>query len=228
MTHTIGTHEEWLAARKELLVREKELTRLSDELAEQRRALPWVPVEKAYTFDTVDGPRGLADLFDGRSQLLVYRFMFGPDWEAGCPGCSMLADEVDGGVIHLAHNDATLVFASRAPLEKIEAYKARMGWNIRWVSSFGSDFNFDYRVSFTPQQVADGADYNFRHTTNLGDELPGLSVFALEDGIVYRTYSMYARGMEVVDNIYALLDRTPSGRNEVDGQRDWMRRHDEY
>ncbi len=228
MTHTIGTHEEWLAARKELLVREKELTRLSDELAEQRRALPWVPVEKAYTFDTVDGPRGLADLFDGRSQLLVYHFMFGPDWEAGCPGCSMLADEVDGGVIHLAHNDATLVFASRAPLEKIEAYKARMGWNIRWVSSFGSDFNFDYRVSFTPQQVADGADYNFRHTTNLGDELPGLSVFALEDGIVYRTYSMYARGMEVVDNIYALLDRTPSGRNEVDGQRDWMRRHDEY
>jgi predicted dithiol-disulfide oxidoreductase (DUF899 family) len=228
MTHTIGTHEEWLAARKALLVREKELTKLSDELARQRRALPWVPVEKAYVFDTVDGPRALGELFDGRSQLLVYHFMFGPDWDAGCPGCSMLADEVDGGVIHLAHNDATLVFASRAPLEKIQAYKARMGWNIRWVSSFGSDFNFDYGVSFTDEQRASGAEYNFRFEESLNDELPGLSVFALADGVVHHTYSMYARGMEVVDNIYALLDRTPTGRNEQDGQRDWMRRHDEY
>jgi predicted dithiol-disulfide oxidoreductase (DUF899 family) len=228
MTHTIGTHEEWLAARKALLVREKELTKLSDELARQRRALPWVPVEKAYVFDTVDGPRALGELFDGRSQLLVYHFMFGPDWDAGCPGCSMLADEVDGGVIHLAHNDATLVFASRAPLEKIQAYKARMGWNIRWVSSFGSDFNFDYGVSFTDEQRASGAEYNFRFEESLNDELPGLSVFALADGVVHHTYSMYARGMEVVDNIYALLDRTPTGRNEQDGQRDWLRRHDEY
>jgi predicted dithiol-disulfide oxidoreductase (DUF899 family) len=228
MTHTIGTHEEWLAARKALLVREKELTRLSDALAEQRRALPWVPVEKAYVFDTDDGPRTLAELFDGRPQLLVYHFMFGPDWDAGCPGCSMLADEVDGGVVHLAHNDATLVFASRAPLEKIQAYKARMGWGIRWVSSFGSDFNFDYGVSFTEQQRAEGAEYNYRFETSLSDELPGLSVFALQDGVVHHTYSMYARGMEVVDNIYALLDRTPAGRNEQDGQREWMRRHDEY
>jgi predicted dithiol-disulfide oxidoreductase (DUF899 family) len=228
MTHTIGTHEEWLAARKELLAREKELTRLSDELAARRRELPWVPVEKEYVFDTDDGPRALGELFDGRSQLLVYHFMFGPDWDAGCPGCSMLADEVDGGVIHLAHNDATLVFASRAPLEKIQTYKARMGWGIRWVSSFGTDFNFDYGVSFTDEQRASGAEYNFRFEQRLNDELPGLSVFALADGVVHHTYSMYARGMEVVDNIYALLDRTPTGRNEQDGQRDWMRRHDEY
>jgi predicted dithiol-disulfide oxidoreductase (DUF899 family) len=228
MTHTIGTHEEWLAARKALLVREKELTRLSDELAAQRRELPWVPVEKAYVFDTDEGPRALGELFDGRSQLLIYHFMFGPDWDAGCPGCSMLADEVDGGVLHLAHNDATLVFASRAPLEKIQAYKARMGWNIRWVSSFGSDFNFDFGVSFTDEQRASGAEYNFRFEKSLNDELPGLSVFVLADGVVHHTYSMYARGMEVVDNIYALLDRTPTGRNEQDGQRDWLRRHDEY
>ena len=228
MTHTIGTHEEWLAARKALLVREKELTRLSDELAQQRRALPWVPVEEEYSFDTDDGRRTLAELFDGRSQLLVYHFMFGPAWDAGCPGCSMLADEVDGGVIHLAHNDATLVFVSRAPLEKIQAYKARMGWGIRWVSSYGSDFNYDYGVSFTEKQRADGATYNFRLEKHLSDELPGLSVFALEVGVVHHTYSMYARGMEVADNIYALLDRTPTGRNEQDGRREWMRRHDEY
>jgi predicted dithiol-disulfide oxidoreductase (DUF899 family) len=228
MTHTIGTHEEWLAARKELLLREKELTRFNDELAAQRRALPWVPVEKTYEFDTDDGPRTLAELFGGNSQLLVYHFMFGPDWDAGCPGCSMLADEVDGGAVHLAHNDATLVFASRAPLEKIQAYKARMGWDIRWVSSFGSEFNFDYGVSFTEEQRASGAEYNFRFETDLNDELPGLSVFALQDGVVHHTYSMYARGMEVVDNIYALLDRTPAGRNEQGGQREWMRRHDEY
>jgi predicted dithiol-disulfide oxidoreductase (DUF899 family) len=228
MTHTIGTHDEWLAARKALLLREKELTRLSDELAQQRRELPWVPVEKEYVFDTDEGPRALGDLFDGRSQLLVYHFMFGPDWDAGCPGCSMLADEVDGGVIHLAHNDATLVFASRAPLEQIQAYKARMGWGVGWVSSFGSDFNFDYGVSFTDEQRESGAEYNFRFEPRLNDELPGLSVFALADGVVHHTYSMYARGMEVVDNIYALLDRTPIGRNEQDGQREWMRRHDEY
>lgn len=228
MTHTIGTHEEWLAARKELLLREKELTRFNDELAAQRRALPWVPVEKTYAFDTDDGPRTLAELFGGSSQLLVYHFMFGPDWDAGCPGCSMLADEVDGGAVHLAHNDATLVFASRAPLEKIQAYKARMGWDIRWVSSFGSEFNFDYGVSFTDEQRASGAEYNFRFEKDLNDELPGLSVFALQDGVVHHTYSMYARGMEVVDNIYALLDRTPAGRNEEGGRREWMRRHDEY
>jgi predicted dithiol-disulfide oxidoreductase (DUF899 family) len=228
MTHTIGTHEEWLAARKALLVREKELTRLSDELARERRALPWVAVEKPYAFDTDDGPRTLAELFDGRSQLLIYHFMFGPDWDLGCPSCSFLADEVDGGAIHLAANDVTFVFVSRAPLEKIQAYKARMGWDIRWVSSFGTDFNFDFGVSFTDEQRAQGAEYNFRVEKNLIDELPGLSAFALEDGVVYRTYSMYARGMDIVDNVYQLLDRAPLGRNEVEGRRDWLRRHDEY
>jgi predicted dithiol-disulfide oxidoreductase (DUF899 family) len=228
MTHTIGTHEEWLTARKELLLREKELTRLSDELATQRQALPWVPVEKEYVFDTDDGPRALGELFEGRSQLLVYHFMFGPDWELGCPSCSFLADEVDGGAIHLAANDVTLLFVSRAPLEKIQAYKARMGWAMRWVSSFRSDFNFDYGVSFTEQQRAEGAEYNFRLEKGLDDELPGLSAFALEDGVVYRTYSMYARGMDIVDNVYQLLDRAPLGRNEDEGRRDWLRRHDEY
>ena len=228
MNHTIGTHEEWLAARRELLAREKELTRLSDELARQRGELPWVPVEKPYTFHTPDGPRTLAELFGGRSQLLIYHFMFGPDWDAGCPSCSFLADEVDGGAIHLAANDVTLTFVSRAPLEKIEAYKARMGWGMPWVSSHGSDFNFDFGVSFTEQQLAEGAEYNFRFTKNLGDELPGLSAFALEDGVVYRTYSMYARGMDIVDNVYQLLDRAPHGRNEDEGKRDWLRRHDEY
>jgi predicted dithiol-disulfide oxidoreductase (DUF899 family) len=228
MTHTIGTHEEWLAARKELLLREKELTRLSDELARRRRELPWMPVGKEYVFATEDGPRTLAELFDGRSQLLVYHFMFGPDWELGCPSCSFLADEVDGGAIHLAANDVTFLFVSRAPLEKIQAYKARMGWGIRWVSSFGSDFNFDYGVSFTPEQIAEGAEYNFRVEKGLHDELPGLSAFALDDGVVYRTYSMYARGMDIVDNVYQLLDRAPLGRNEDEGRRDWLRRHDEY
>jgi predicted dithiol-disulfide oxidoreductase (DUF899 family) len=227
-THTIGTHEEWLQARRALLAREKELTRLSDELARERRELPWVAVEKEYVFDTADGPRTLAQLFGGRSQLLVYHFMFGPDWDAGCPGCSFLADEVDGGAVHLAANGVTLVFVSRAPLARLDAYKARMGWSIPWVSSFGSDFNFDLGVSFTEAQREQGAEYNFRHTTSLNDELPGLSAFALEDGVVYRTYSMYARGMDIVDNVYQLLDRAPLGRNETDGRDDWMRRHDEY
>jgi predicted dithiol-disulfide oxidoreductase (DUF899 family) len=228
MTHTIGTHEEWLQARRELLVKEKELTRLSDALARQRQELPWVPVEKAYEFDTDAGPRTLAELFDGRSQLLIYHFMFGPDWDAGCASCSFLADEVDGGAVHVAANGVTFVFVSRAPMEMIAAYKARMGWSIPWVSSYGSDFNFDFGVSFTERQRAEGAEYNFRHTTDLNDELPGLSAFALEDGVVYRTYSMYARGMDIVDNVYQLLDRAPLGRNEVEARRDWLRRHDEY
>jgi predicted dithiol-disulfide oxidoreductase (DUF899 family) len=228
MTHTIGTQEEWLAARRELLAREKELTRLSDELARQRRELPWVPVEKDYVFDTGAGPQTLADLFGGRSQLLVYHFMFGPDWDAGCPGCSFFADEVDGGAVHLAANGVTLVFVSRAPLAMLDAYKARMGWDVRWVSSYNSDFNYDFGVSFTPEQRAQGAEYNFRHTTALNDELPGLTAFALEDGVVHRTYSTYARGMDIADNVYQLLDRAPLGRNEVDGRRDWVRRHDEY
>ena len=224
----IGTRQEWLAARRALLDAEKAYMRQGDELARRRQELPWVPIEKDYVFETDGGRNTLAELFDGRSQLLVYHFMFGPDWELGCASCSFLADEVDGGAIHLAANDVTLLFVSRAPLEKIQAYKTRMGWGIRWVSSFGSDFNFDYGVSFTPEQIAEGAEYNFRVEKDLGDELPGLSAFALEDGVVYRTYSMYARGMDIVDNVYQLLDRAPHGRNEDEGRRDWLRRHDEY
>jgi predicted dithiol-disulfide oxidoreductase (DUF899 family) len=227
--HSVGTYDEWLAARRDLLVREKELTRLGDELARQRMALPWVPVEKEYVFDTEDGPRTLAELFDGRSQLLVYHFMFGPDWDAGCPSCSFLADEVDGGIVHLTQRDVTMVFVSRAPLDKITAYKQRMGWGFRWASSYGSDFNFDLGVSFTPEQQAGEtpAEYNFRPIERPHDELPGLTAFALADGVVYRTYSAYARGLDIIDNVYQLLDRAPKGRDEADGD-DWVRRHDEY
>jgi predicted dithiol-disulfide oxidoreductase (DUF899 family) len=225
--HPVATYDEWLAARRDLLLREKELTRLGDELAAQRMALPWVPVEKAYVFDTEDGERTLAELFDGRSQLLVYHFMFGPDWDAGCSSCSFLADEVDRGTVHLAQHDVTMVFVSRAPLDKIAAYRRRMGWDVTWVSSYGSDFNFDFGVSFTPEQQRDGAEYNFRRIDQPHDELPGLSAFALEDGVVYRTYSAYARGLDIIDNVYQLLDRAPKGRNEADGD-DWIRRHDEY
>jgi predicted dithiol-disulfide oxidoreductase (DUF899 family) len=227
--HTVGTHDEWLAARRALLVREKELTRLGDELARERMALPWVRVEKEYVFDTDDGPRTLADLFDGRSQLLVYHFMFGPDWDAGCPSCSFLADEVDGGIVHLEQRDVTMVFVSRAPLAKLAAYKRRMGWRFRWASSHGSDFNFDFGVSFTPEQQAGeaSAEYNFRPIERPPDELPGLTAFALAGGVVYRTYSAYARGLDIVDNVYQLLDRAPKGRDEADGD-DWVRRRDEY
>ena len=227
--HAVETYEEWLAARRELLVREKELTRLGDELAAQRRALPWVPVEKEYVFATEDGPRTLAELFDGRSQLLVYHFMFGPDWDAGCESCSFLADEVDRGIVHVQQRDVTMVFVSRAPLEKLTAYKRRMGWDVRWVSSYGSDFNFDLGVSFTDDQRAGRApaEYNFRPIERPHDELPGVSAFALEGGVVYRTYSAYARGLDIIDNVYQLLDRAPKGRNEADGD-DWVRRRDEY
>ena len=227
--HPVGTYDQWLAARRDLLAREKELTRRGDELARQRMALPWVPVEKAYVFDTEDGPRTLAELFDGRSQLLVYHFMFGPDWDAGCPSCSFLADEIDGGIVHLAQRDVTMICVSRAPLAKLAAYKRRMGWRFRWASSHGSDFNFDFGVSFTPEQQAGEtrAEYNFRPIERPSDELPGLTAFALADGVVYRTYSAYARGLDIIDNVYQLLDRAPKGRDEADGD-DWVRRHDEY
>jgi predicted dithiol-disulfide oxidoreductase (DUF899 family) len=225
--HPVATYDEWLSARRDLLVREKELTRLGDELAAQRRALPWVRVEKDYVFETEDGPRTLADLFDGRSQLLVYHFMFGPDWDAGCSSCSFLADEVDRGSVHLGQHDVKMVFVSRAPLPKIAAYQRRMGWGVTWVSSHGSDFNFDFGVSFTPEQRRDGAEYNFRRIDEPHDELPGLSAFVLDDGVVYRTYSTFARGLDIIDNVYQLLDRAPKGRNEADGD-DWIRRHDEY
>jgi predicted dithiol-disulfide oxidoreductase (DUF899 family) len=228
--HRTGTREEWLAARLELLEREKELTRRSDELARKRLELPWVPVDKDYLFDTEDGPRTLAELFDGRSQLLVYHFMFGPDWDEGCPSCSLSADHFDGPMAHLNERDVTFVCISRAPLGKLNAYKRRMGWEFTWVSSLGSDFNFDYGVSFTEEQRANGGEYNFAPIAEPPDELPGMSAFALEDGVVHHTYSCYARGGDVLMGIYQLLDRAPLGRNEegLPWPMAWVKRHDEY
>ena len=233
--HRIGTREEWLAARLELLEREKELTRRSDELARQRRELPWVRIDKPYGFETDAGTKALPELFDGRSQLLVFHFMFGPDDDAGCPGCSWMADHVDGAVVHLEHRDVTFVAVSRAPLGKLEAYKRRMGWSLPWVSSGGSDFNVDFAL-FTEEQRRTGSGYNFgsprRADLRLapaapdGEEMHGLSAFALEDGVVYHTYSCYDRGTDVIHGTWQLLDRAPHGRGEdFDG---WPRRHDEY
>jgi predicted dithiol-disulfide oxidoreductase (DUF899 family) len=252
--HEVGTREEWRAARLQLLEREKELTRRSDELARQRRELPWVAIEKEYSFETDDGTKTLAELFDGRSQLIVYHFMFGPEYTAGCPTCSSAADTFDGAIVHLNARDVTMICASRAPLEKLEAYKRRMGWSFRWVSSLGTDFNFDFGVSFTEEQQREGAEYNYRSVemksvveagvasdqiAGLADavgtdlagyltELPGLSAFALADGVVYHTYSCYARGGEFLLGYYPILDRAPKGRNEGDPPENWIRRHDEY
>jgi predicted dithiol-disulfide oxidoreductase (DUF899 family) len=228
--HNVGTREEWLSARLELLEREKELTRRSDELARQRQELPWVPVEKEYDFETNEGTRTLSELFAGRSQLLVYHLMFGPDDTAACPGCSYTADSLDGAVVHLEHRDVTFLSASRAPLEKLNAYKRRMGWSFPWVSSFGSDFNLDFAV-FTEEQRRNGTGFNFgsprRANINLHhEELHGLSAFALEEGIVYHTYSCYDRGTDVLNGTWQLLDRAPRGRG--DDFEDWPRRHDEY
>ena len=229
--HLTGTREEWLAARLALLEREKELTRRSDELARERQALPWVRIDKPYAFETPGGTKTLAQLFDGRSQLLVYHFMFGPDWDAGCPSCSSIADHVDRPRVHLEHHDVTLICVSRAPLEKLEAYKRRMGWTVPWVSSGPSDFNADFGVSFEEETLAAGVDYNFRRIEGdpryLETELPGMSAFALVDGVVHHTYSAYARGCDSLWGGYQWLDRAPSGRNEADDP-GWMRRHDEY
>jgi predicted dithiol-disulfide oxidoreductase (DUF899 family) len=224
--HTVGTRQEHLDARLALLEREKELTRMSDELARQRLELPWVAIEKDYRFETDAGEATLADLFDGRSQLLVYHFMFGPDWDEGCVSCSLTADHFDGPEVHLHQRDITFTAISRAPLAKLNAYKRRMGWEFPWASSYGSEFNFDFGVSF------DGpGEYNYHPIEDPYEELPGFSAFALEDGVVYHTYSSYARGGDVLMPIYQLLDRAPYGRNE-DGfevfPMEWVRRHDEY
>jgi predicted dithiol-disulfide oxidoreductase (DUF899 family) len=232
-----GTREEWLAARVDLLEREKELTRLSDDVARQRRELPWVPVEKEYVFETPDGPKTLADLFDGRSQLLVYHFMHGPLTPEGCVGCTFQADHFDGAIPHLNAHDVTLVCASRSPLETLEAYKRRMGWSFPWVSSGGTDFNLDFGL-FTEEQKRTGTGYNFG-TPAIADlnlhtdaEMMGLSAFALEDGVVYHTYSCFDRGTDVLIGTWQLLDRTPRGRfkaeSEDAGSGDWPMRHDEY
>jgi predicted dithiol-disulfide oxidoreductase (DUF899 family) len=248
-THSTGTREQWLAARLALLEAEKDLTHRSDEVARQRQELPWVRIDKEYRFETDEGNASLADLFRGRSELLIYHFMFGPDYTAGCPSCSAIADGFNGSVVHLANHDVTLSAVSRAPLAKLQAYKQRMGWTFPWASSFGSDFNTDFSVRFTEaQQREGGIDYNYRRegawqlrgtdapvskmaamsgtdAATYTRERPGMSAFVLEDGIVYHTYSTYARGLDGLWGMYQWLDRAPRGRNEKDI---WWRRHDEY
>jgi len=230
--HLTGTRDEWLEARLDLLKAEKELTRLNDDLTRRRVELPWVRVEKDYLFDTEDGEASLTDLFRGRSQLLVYHFMYGPDWDEGCPSCSGVADGFDETHLHLQNHDVAFTAVSRAPLDKLVAYRERMRWSFPWASSGRSDFNFDFNVSFTEESVAKGASYNFRplegwqlDPANLPFEGPGMSAFALEDGVVYHTYSAYARGLDGLWGMYQWLDRAPLGRNET-GM--WWRRHNEY
>jgi len=248
-THTIGTREQWLARRLAVLEAEKELTRRSDEVAQMRQDLPWVRIDKAYRFETDAGSASLADLFQERSQLLVYHFMFGPDYKAGCPSCSAIADGFNGSVVHLANHDVTLMAVSRAPLAKLQAYKQRMGWTFPWASSSNTDFNADFSVGFTEtQQREGGVEYNYRKerawTLKSGEgfvaaiaamtgtdaatyvrERPGMSAFVLEDGVVYHTYSTYSRGVDAIWGMYQWLDRAPKGRNESSP---WWRRHDEY
>jgi predicted dithiol-disulfide oxidoreductase (DUF899 family) len=231
MNHSTGTRDEWNDARRDLLEREKELTRMSDAVAGQRLALPWVRVDDRYVFDTEDGPKSLADLFDGRSQLITYHFMFGPDWEEGCPSCSSLGDHIDLPRVHLEHHDVTWVAVSRAPLAKLLAYRTRMGWSFPWVSSFAADFNFDFKVSSTDERPL--LEYNFREVSEQAredgpGELPGMSAFAMQDGIVYHTYSAYARGLDAMWGMYQWLDRTPLGRHEQGANSGWLRRHDSY
>jgi len=249
--HMTVTRKEWLAARLELLEAEKELTRRSDELARRRQELPWVRIDKEYRFETDEGNASLAGLFRGRSQLLVYHFMFGPDYTAGCPSCSSIADGFDGFVVHLANHDVMLWAVSRAPLAKLQAYQQRMGWTFPWASSFGGDFNFDFSVGFTEEQQRAGIEYNYRREGPVAEipsrstpdgpttfatmsgtdvatyarERPGMSAFVLEDGVVYHTYSTYARGLDGLWGMYQWLDRAPKGRNETGV---WWRRRDEY
>ena len=238
--HAVGTQAEWQAERDKLLAEEKELTRRNDELAEKRRELPWVPVEKEYSFETDEGTKTLPELFDGRSQLLIYQFMFGPAYEAGCPVCSSIADNIDPNVAHLKARDVTMICVSQAPVDKLRKYKQRMGWSFTWASTFASDFNFDFGFSYTDEQVrsfvggelppvisevsaACGTD-----PAGYMTEAPGLSVFALSDGDVHHTYATSARGLEPLMGFYFLLDRAPMGRNEGDPPELWFRRHDEY
>jgi predicted dithiol-disulfide oxidoreductase (DUF899 family) len=230
--HRTATRDEWIVERKTLLAREKELTRLRDQIAGERRALPWVHVDKNYVFETPEGRRTLADLFDGRRQLLVQHFMLAPDWEQGCPSCSFMADHSDGMNVHLAHRDVTLVAVSRAPLSDIERFRRRMGWQFTWVSSHSSDFNYDFGVSFTPEQVAKGEiHYNFGLWPFAYDEWPGVSVFFKNDANeVFHTYSTYGRGVEVMMGTYNMLDLMPKGRDEkdVEYKMEWVRHHDRY
>jgi predicted dithiol-disulfide oxidoreductase (DUF899 family) len=233
--HRTATRQEWLAARRELLDAEKAHLRRGDQLARRRQELPWVPIEKEYVFETDDGTKTLAELFGGRSQLLVYHFMFGygdkvDEQNPGCTGCSHVADSFDGAVPHLNGHDVTLVAESIAPLEELNSYKERMGWRFPWVSSLGTDFKYDFGAAFTEEQQRSGAEYNFRYTDDPGEQAPGMSAFALEDGVVYHTYSTYARGLEPMVSTYRFLEVAPLGRNEeeFDPPGRWWRRHDEY
>lgn len=228
--HKIVSKAEWVEASKTLLKEEKAWTHARDRLAEMRRALPWVKVDKAYIFQTETGPKLLADLFDGRSQLVIYHFMFGPEWKEGCTGCSFLADHVDGARQHFEHHDISFVAVSRGSLDKLLAYRKRMGWTFDWVSSAGSDFNFDFDVSFPEETRKDGVTYNFEHQPDPQvDELPGVSVFyKADDGSIYHTYSSFARGGEMLLTTYSFIDMTPIGRNEEGNLGDWVRRHDRY
>ncbi|MFI5000625.1 MAG: DUF899 domain-containing protein [Reyranellales bacterium] len=228
MTNRIVSHEEWLKVGKAHLAKEKEFTRLRDELARERRELPWEKVEKNYVFDTPTGKATLADLFAGKGQLIVQHFMFGPDWNEGCPSCSFWTDNFNGVDVHLAQRDTAFVLVSRAPIDKLEAYKKRMGWTVRWVSSLNNDFNFDYGVSFKPDEQAN--TYNFDTIKPYGQEAPGLSAFRKDsDGAIYRTYSTYARGLDVLNGTYHLLDMTSKGRDEDPKHpMAWVKRHDRY
>jgi predicted dithiol-disulfide oxidoreductase (DUF899 family) len=230
--HRIVSRDQWVAERKALLAREKELTRLRDQIARQRRALPWVRIDKNYVFDAPEGRRTLAELFEGRRQLLVQHFMLAPGWEQGCPSCSFMADHNDGMNVHLAHRDVTLVAISRATLPEIERFRRRMGWQFKWVSSYGNDFNYDFGVSFTPDDVAKGdINYNYGTWPHAYEEWPGVSAFYKDDaGDVFHTYSTYGRGVEVMMHTYAMLDLMPKGRDErdVEYKMEWVRHHDRY
>jgi predicted dithiol-disulfide oxidoreductase (DUF899 family) len=230
--HQVVSHKEWLTARKALLEREKEFTRLRDELSAARRELPWEPVAKDYVFDGPQGKQKLSDLFDGRSQLIVYHFMYAPDWDAGCKSCSFWADNFNGIDVHLNHRDVTFVAVSRAPLAKLQAYAKRMGWSFPWFSSHGSDFNFDYQASFTPEQLAAGeAVYNYTKQKNPISDQVGISVFSKDErGAVFHTYSCYSRGVDMLNGAYHWLDLVPKGRDEAGLKftMEWVRRHDEY
>jgi len=232
MTHKIVSNKDWIEARRQFLTKEKEFTRLQDEVSQQRRELPWERVEKAYVFDGPGGQEALADLFAGKSQLIVYHFMFGPDWDAGCPSCSFWADNFNGIDIHLKHRDISFLAISRAPLPKLEAYKRRMGWSFKWVSSNSNDFNFDFNASFTPEEVANGtAFWNFSEQKPGATEVTGISVFYKDqDGQIFHTYSCYQRGVDLMNGAYNYMDLAPKGRDEADQvpTMAWLRRHDEY
>ena len=230
MPHQIVSRDEWLAARKALLAKEKAFTKERDALSQERRRLPWVKADKTYVFEGPAGKETLADLFAGRNQLLVYHFMFGPDWKEGCPSCSFWADNYNGAVVHLSHRDVSLVVISRAPLEKLESYRKRMGWSFKWVSSYGNDFNRDYHVSFTPEEQQT-AVYNYKAGGFGSSEAPGVSVLIKgADGQIFHTYSCYARGLDMLNGAYHLLDLVPKGRDEqgLSYPMAWVRRHDQY